>query len=202
MIYPRMDNRAGRYSRVGNQVKRAGTLGGEWTLLKNVKGEKMGRRVPMLLAAMAVMVALFAAAAYAAQIEGTESDENQCDQFATPARAAVIEGTERDEVLNESNLNDKLAGKDGYDTLCANLYGPDGVVDESPNPRGDRDRLSGGRQPDVLDATDGDARDVVDGGKGFDRCFGDEFTGTPTDPDTEQDKFPNCEVVNGIPVEE
>jgi hypothetical protein len=130
----------------------------------------MGRRVPMLLSAMAVMVALFAAAAYAAQIEGTD----------------------RNERLNESNLNDKIAGKDGDDFILANLYGVSDVA-----PRGDRDRLSGGRHTDRLYADDGDARDVLDGGKGYDFCFGDEFTGTPTDPDTEEDKFVNCEVVNG-----
>jgi hypothetical protein len=153
-------------------------LGWGWTLLKNAKGEKMGRRIPMLLAAMAVMVALFAAAAYAAQIEGTD----------------------RDETLNETNLNDKIAGKDGLDTLIANNF----TREQVPNPQGDRDRLSGGRHPDILQATDGDTRDVLDGGKGYDECFGDVLTlpttDPTTDPDTDQDKFVNCEEENGVVV--
>lgn len=138
----------------------------------------MGRRVPMLLSAMAVMVALFAAAAYAAQIEGTD----------------------RDETINESNLNDKIAGKDGYDTLNANNF----TRAQVPNPRGDRDRLSGGRHPDTLQATDGDTRDVLDGGKGYDKCFGDVLTLPNTDPNadpgTDQDRFVNCEEENGVRV--
>jgi hypothetical protein len=161
---------------VGNQVKRAGTLGDEWTLLKNVKGEKMGRRVPMLLAAMAVMVALFAAAAYAAQIEGTD----------------------RNETINESNLNDKIAGKDGVDRLIANNFNRAQVA-EAGNPRGDRDRLSGGRHADFLEARDGDARDVLDGGKGWDECWGDvDIVDATTDPDKNDDRFVNCEVENGV----
>jgi hypothetical protein len=142
-------------------------------LLKNVKGEKMGRRVPMLLAAIAVMVALFAAAAYAAQIEGTD----------------------RDEILNESNLSDKIEGKDGVDTLNANLYGPTAGNPSIPS-QGDRDRLSGGRQADTLDATDGDTRDVIDGGKsGGDVCSGDIRVAGD-----DQDKFVHCETINGQPV--
>ena len=161
---------------VGNQVKRAGTSGGEWTLLKNVKGEKMGRRVPMLLAAMAVMVALFAAAAYAAQIEGTDQNET----------------------LIESNRNDKIEGKDGEDTLEAFQFGPAGTIDTSPiGNAGDRDLLSGGRHADNLNATDGDVRDVVDGGRGFDTCSIDvDIEGG------ESDEFKSCRVINGVSVEE
>jgi hypothetical protein len=155
-------------------------LGWGWALLKKVKGEKMGRRVPMLLAAIAVMVALFATAAYAAQIEGTD----------------------RDEILNESNRNDKIEGKDGDDDIRANLYGI-----SATSPEGDRDRLSGGRHIDTLNAVDGDARDVLDGGKGYDKCYGDEITlpttDPTTDPDTDQDKFVNCqeEYLNGVRVD-
>jgi hypothetical protein len=150
-------------------------LGWGWTLLKNAKGGKMGRRVPMLLAAMAVMVALFAAAAYAAQIEGTD----------------------RDEILNESNLNDKIQGKDGLDDLFANTYSRAQIT----NPRGDRDKLSGGRHLDYLEARDGDARDVLDGGKGWDECWGDvDIVDVYTDPDNNDDKFVNCEVENGVVV--
>lgn len=152
-------------------------MGGEWTLLKNVKGEKMGRRVPMLLAAMAVMVALFAAAAYAAQIEGTDQND----------------------ILNESDRNDKIEGKDGEDVLNAFQYGPGGKAGApSPiGPQGDRDLLSGGRHADTLDTQDGDVRDVVDGGRGFDTCIIDvDIEGG------ESDEFKSCRVINGVPVEE
>jgi hypothetical protein len=126
----------------------------------------------MLLAAMAVMVALFAAAAYAAQIEGTD----------------------RDETIGESNRNDKIEGKDGDDIILASQFGPTGTLGTSPIPGGDRDRVSGGKHIDTLNATDGDTRDVVDGGKGDDECFGDIRVARE-----DQDTFRNCEVINNVP---
>ncbi len=58
------------------------------------------RRGMMLLAAIAVMVALFAAAAYAANIEGTE----------------------RSDFLFESQRNDTIEGRAGNDDISAERY--------------------------------------------------------------------------------
>ena len=61
------------------------------------------RRVTLILAAMAVMVSLFAAAAYAAQIQGTE----------------------RGETLRESDRSDWITARDGADIVYANYDGDD-----------------------------------------------------------------------------
>ena len=61
------------------------------------------RRVTMLLAAMALMVALFAAVAY----------------------AATIEGTSEGEILIESDLNDTIFGRGGSDEIVADFFGND-----------------------------------------------------------------------------
>jgi Ca2+-binding RTX toxin-like protein len=55
------------------------------------------RRVTLMLAAMAMMVSLFAAAAYAASIVGTDEAET----------------------LGESSVNDTIAGRAGDDTINA-----------------------------------------------------------------------------------
>ena len=122
------------------------------------------RRVMLMLAAMAVMVSLFAAAAYAATIYGTNEPEK----------------------LLESDLNDKIFGRQGGDKIFANLYGPDGYF-RATDP--DRDKAYGNRGPDYINATDGDDEDYVDGGRGHDECFGDE-----------DDVFVDCEEVNGASV--
>ena len=105
------------------------------------------RRVTMLLAAMAVMVTLFAAAAYAAEIFGTD----------------------RNETLYESNRNDKMYGRDGDDDMFATL-----PIADTPRGFGDVDKLFGQANHDWLDATDEDPRDEPVGGKGTDQCFGDD----------------------------
>ena len=58
------------------------------------------RRVTLMLAAMAMMVALFAIAAYAADITGTQDTET----------------------LNESNKNDQIHAFGGDDTINAQTY--------------------------------------------------------------------------------
>jgi Ca2+-binding RTX toxin-like protein len=104
----------------------------------------MSRRAPMLLAAIAVMVALFAAAAYA---------------------AVIITGTGKSDVLYESQQdfrNDTIDGKGGDDILNAGNF------------RRDKDLLDGGTGVDTLNAEDGDKRDTLDGGTGdLDKCTGD-----------------------------
>ena len=61
------------------------------------------RKVMLMLAAVAMIVSLFAIAAYAAEIQGTNSTET----------------------LNESNKNDQIHALVGDDTINANLYGND-----------------------------------------------------------------------------
>jgi hypothetical protein len=61
------------------------------------------RRVTLILAAMAVMVSLFAAAAYAAQIEGTV----------------------RSETLRESDRSDWITARAGADFVYADFDGDD-----------------------------------------------------------------------------
>jgi hypothetical protein len=75
---------------------------GATSLLDPAKEGKM-RRVTLILAAMAVMVSLFAAAAYAAQIQGTE----------------------RGETLRESDRSDWITARDGADIVYANYDGDD-----------------------------------------------------------------------------
>ena len=99
------------------------------------------RSAPMLLAAIAVMVALFATAAY----------------------AAVITGTAHTDFLYESQKNDTIDGRGGPDDLRADRF------------PFDTDNLKGGTGTDLLKARDGDERDTLDGGKGFDKCVGDQL---------------------------
>ena len=97
------------------------------------------RRVTLMLAALAIMVALFTVAAYAATIEGTGNSEK----------------------LNESDLNDTIYGCGGNDTIYAHLYSAD------------KDVLYGNHGADFLRADDTDTQDTLDGGSGYDICFGD-----------------------------
>ena len=90
----------------------------------------MSRRAPMLLAAIAVMVTLFAAAAY----------------------AATITGTGKSDILYESNQNDTIEGKGNPDFLRAqqfpfdedNLDGGTGVDTLNARDGDNRDTLDGG----------------------------------------------------------
>ena len=66
------------------------------------------RRVTLLVAAMALMVSLFAAVAY----------------------AATIQGTREAEVLIESNLDDKIFGRGSADEIVADFFGNDTDVVE------------------------------------------------------------------------
>jgi Ca2+-binding RTX toxin-like protein len=62
------------------------------------------RRVTLMVAAMALMVSLFAAVAYAATIEGTNQEG---------------------EILQESNLNDTIFGRGGSDVINARTFAND-----------------------------------------------------------------------------
>jgi opacity protein-like surface antigen len=116
------------------------------------------RRVMLMLAAMAVMVSLFAAAAYAAEIWGTSQNDK----------------------LFESNLDDKIYGRQGNDYIDAMKY------------KNDRDKVYGNRDDDIISVKDDDEEDYVDGGQGYDKCWADIG---------ELDRVINCEKVNGFPIQ-
>ncbi len=82
-------------------------------------------------------------------------------------------GTENDDVLHEreGSVKDVIYGFDGRDLIDANNYSRE------------KDRLYGGDQGDKLLANDRDGRDVLRGGAGRDRCYGDPG-----------DRFRSCEV--------
>ena|SRR3712207_5155482 len=106
------------------------------------------RRVTLIVAAMALMVALFAAVAYAADIQGTDNSET------------IIE-TER---------NDQIAGHRGEDEIQAGFY----ARSQTPGGLGDTDEVNGNRGDDFIDVVDGDNRDSANGGRGTaDECVGD-----------------------------
>ncbi|HZC03048.1 MAG TPA: hypothetical protein VE844_17330, partial [Gammaproteobacteria bacterium] len=102
------------------------------------------RRVMLIVAAMAMMVSLFAVVAYAAQIEGTDNSET----------------------LIETNLNDQIAGHKGEDTIDAAFYNRN----RTPGDLGDTDWVKGNKGNDTLYANDGDNRDTLNGGRGTDEC--------------------------------
>ena len=92
------------------------------------------RRGMLMLAAVAMMVSLFAVVAYAAEIQGTDNSEN----------------------LHESDRNDKIAGHRGDDYIWAQDYSDD--TDKAKGNRNDdwiyvddgdyRDTANGGKGED------------------------------------------------------
>jgi Ca2+-binding RTX toxin-like protein len=106
------------------------------------------RRVTMMLAAIAVMVALFAGVAYAATIEGSVDPE----------------------ILLESDLGDTMFGRGGADEVVASAFGPDGFLLQTPR---DTDVANGNAGNDAIFVDDGDGRDTANGGSGDDVCFSD-----------------------------
>ena len=102
----------------------------------------------MMLAAMAVMVLLFAGVAL----------------------AAVIEGTSAGEALIDSSRNDTIFGRGGGDLIDAGAFGPNGfLLDTDP----ERDVANGNGGNDLIFVDDGDGRDTANGGNGDDTCFSD-----------------------------
>jgi hypothetical protein len=105
------------------------------------------RRVTLVLAAVAMMVALFAVVAYAAEIEGTLLDD----------------------FIKETQRNDQIAGHAGDDEINANVFG----VNQTPGGEGDVDKVKGNKGEDYIDVDDGDNLDTADGGKNTDICDAD-----------------------------
>jgi Ca2+-binding RTX toxin-like protein len=128
------------------------------------------RRVTTMLVALAVMVPLFAAAAY----------------------AATIEGTSEGEILQESNKNDTILARAGNDTILAQRF-PGTVSATSP---ADTDVGKGNLGNDAINVKDGDPNDTAAGGEGTDTCYGDvPPAGTPPTA-ANSDEFLNCESIN------
>ena len=106
------------------------------------------RRVTMMLAAMAVMVLLFAGVALAAAIAGTSARD----------------------ILIDTNRNDTMFGRGAGDILDAEAFGPNGfLLDTDP----ERDVANGNGGNDLIFVDDGDGRDTANGGNGDDTCFSD-----------------------------
>ena len=103
------------------------------------------RRVTLMLAAIAMMVSLFAVAAYAASIVGTRGGD----------------------MLFESQKRDTISGRTGTDTIDARMF-PDAT-----HPKPDRDQANGNKGADTIYVNDGDDLDTANGGKGIDTCTGD-----------------------------
>jgi Ca2+-binding RTX toxin-like protein len=95
-------------------------------------------RVPMLLAAMAVMVTLFATVAYAAEVLGTDQSD----------------------VLYESNHGDSIRGLDGNDTIEADRYPYEKDVLRGGPGRDTLDARDGDSR-DIIDG--GKGRDLCEG---------------------------------------
>jgi Ca2+-binding RTX toxin-like protein len=85
------------------------------------------------------------------------------------------DGTNNRDILHERDgrLRDAIFGFRGRDLLDANNF------------FNEKDRLFGGDQGDKLLANDLDSRDVLKGGRGRDRCYGDKG-----------DRFRSCNVRN------
>ena len=139
------------------------------------------RRVMLMLAAVAMMVSLFAVVAYAAEIQGTENRD----------------------LLTESNRGDTIKALAGDDDICAGptlatagLSCSGGYSKaQTPGGFGDRDRVHGNKGDDLIDLLDDDGKDIAWGGSGVaDDCWGD----TPAVGDG-GDKFFGCETINGVP---
>ncbi len=127
------------------------------------------KRVILVLAISAALVALFAAVAVAVNNEGRTF---QCD---TPD----CEGTDRDDTISERSgtVQDNIDAMGGDDTVNAALFGSDA------------DTVRGGTQDDVIRTDDGDTRDTIDGGAGNDVCIIDR------ESRRDKDSVTNCEDV-------
>jgi Ca2+-binding RTX toxin-like protein len=109
------------------------------------------RRVTLVLAAVAMMVSLFAVGAYAAQIDGTENTET----------------------LNESNLNDQIHALVGDDTINAQTF-PNDRDRAHGNKGNDTININDGDSRDI--AFGGKGTDSCNG----DLTLGDKFIGCET----------------------
>jgi hypothetical protein len=144
------------------------------------KGEVL-RKLTILAALVAVMVAAFAAVAYADIVTGTNRD----DELEGTPRSDQINGLWGDDTIRSLAGSDESFGGRGEDTI----YGNRGMDDVNGGPG--EDELYGGGQPDSVQAVDGNP-DEVSCGAGVDEAFVDSV-GWYKDTVSE-----DCEFVNGI----
>jgi len=105
------------------------------------------RKVTLMLAAVAMMVSLFAVVAYAAQIDGTLLDD----------------------IIKETPRNDQISGRAGDDNIDASFSNKNAT----PAGAGDVDHVKGNKGEDTINVDDGDNLDTADGGKNTDTCDAD-----------------------------
>ena len=104
------------------------------------------RKGTKMVALVALLVAIFATAAYAATIIN--------------CNGGTCYGTNGEDEMYETSGNDQIYGFRGDDYIDAYSY------------EGDRDKLYGGRNNDDLYSDDGDGDDLIVGGRGQeDECF-------------------------------
>ena len=128
------------------------------------------RKIAILVGAVALLTMLVAGVALAREFNCTT---NPC------------QGTSTADIIYEragNGVPDTINAARGADQVYATTF------------TNDVDVLRGQRGDDRLDARDGDGLDTLNGGSGFDRCFGDVNVGMPADSDV----FVNCEVINGV----
>jgi hypothetical protein len=89
--------------------------------------------------------------------------------FAAAAYAADIVGTELDDIIKETQRDDQIAGHLGDDRINANVFG----INETPGEEGDVDEVNGNHGEDFIDVKDGDKLDTADGGQDTDICEAD-----------------------------
>jgi len=111
-------------------------------------------------------------------VGGPGNDDRPCEFTAFVDPLAAMTGGPGNDRIEGGPGNDSMNGIFDDDTLLGGT-GDDLLRDDSTQ---DRDRLFGNRGRDTLDARDGDGDDFVDGGRGFDDCFGDRG-----------DRFVHCE---------
>jgi len=107
------------------------------------------RKGTIMVALVALLVAIFATAAYAATITCT---------------GGTCNGTSRSDTLKESSGDDQMYGFRGADLIDARTYG------------GDEDIGYGGGGDDKVKVNDGDFEDTANGGGGSDLCVVDNVS--------------------------
>jgi RTX calcium-binding nonapeptide repeat (4 copies) len=112
------------------------------------EGKEKGnmRRIVMVMALVALLVAVFASAALARNFQ---CSERPC--FGTAGDDVILE-------RGGEGVADTIYGRAGRDVIKAQHFSDD------------FDKLLGGRGGDRLNSNDGDSRDVVRGGPGVDTC--------------------------------
>jgi hypothetical protein len=143
------------------------------------KGETQVRKFTLMGMVVALLVAMFATAAYAKIVTGTNDDDR-------------LRGTDKGDQINGLKGNDSLWGFDSPDDLYGGydedrIFGSGGADYITGGKH--NDELWGGRGPDTLAAHDGYI-DQVSCGSRLDQAFVDEGY-------IEDEVDENCEFVNG-----